>query len=131
IPYRSIRLKNTLSILLLIVVAGALAVAAWGSPETSSRPYITVITLLVLGGLLWFAGNAALAVRRYPVGIAWMFSLRAVGWIGLTVSAAFMVLLLLSPAPEATRSAVPWGDAGRIVAFVVPLAMAVQAALIF
>ena len=124
-------MKNTLSILLLIVVAGAIAVAVWGSPEVAARPYITVITLLLLGGLLWFAGNAALTVRRYPVGIAWMFSLRAVGWVGLTVSAAFIVLLLISPPPEATRTTVPWGDPEHAVAFVVPLAMAVQAALAF
>ncbi len=124
-------MKNTLFTLLLIVLAGVLAVALWGSPEATPHPYITVIALLLAGGLLWFAGNAALAVRRYPVGIAWLFSLRAVGWVGLVVSAAFIVLLLISPAPEATRSAVPWGDPARVVAFVVPLALAVQAALVF
>ncbi len=115
--------------LVLAALAAAVAVAIWGNPEITPRPYIDLVALLLLGGLLWSAGNAVIVIHHQSARIAWKTALRTVSRVGLAISAGFIFLLVVSNTPE--FSSVPWARKARIVELIVPLAMAVQAALAF
>ncbi|MBZ0291132.1 MAG: hypothetical protein K8L99_01070 [Anaerolineae bacterium] len=94
-----------------------------------TRPIAGGATLLFAGVLLWGTGVFVQGIRRYPPAIAWRASFRAVGWIGLVVSAGLILLLFLTETGLATG--LPWTAKSRVVELVIPLVMAVQAALVF
>jgi hypothetical protein len=83
---------------------------------------------LLAGVSLWAVGSSALAFRRNPRRIAWRPALRTVGWIGAAVTAGVLLLLIL---PDDTQVMFPWATRARLVEAIVPLAMGIQAALLF
>lgn len=85
---------------------------------------------VALGGLAaWGLIGAGRAVLRRPRQIAWRVSLRLVGWIGLVASAAGVLVLVSGDNTPPTG--MPVAGPLRAVEAVIPLVLAVQAALIF
>lgn len=85
---------------------------------------------MALGGLAaWGLIGAGRAVLRRPRQIAWWVSLRLVGWAGLVASAAGVLVLVSGDNTPPTG--LPVAGPLRAVEAIIPLVLAVQAALIF
>lgn len=97
-----------------------------GSDRT--RP-VALIALLLIGGVaLWGVGSGLAAVRRQPGQIAWKAARRSIGWIPVIISSIAIVTFIL---PEQTPGSMPWSEPARVVETLIPLAIGIQAALMF
>jgi hypothetical protein len=110
-----------------LIVIGA--VLLFGDPRINAQPYTNGIALLLAGLLLWATANGWRVFRRRPAGIAWKASIRTVSRVGLAASLIVTLFLLMADLPPDTS--VPWSDKTRVISLIVPLALAIQAALIF
>jgi len=96
-----------------------------------TRPVVNLVLMFLSVVTAGFTGYGLLkgwdGIR--PV---WRHSFRLSGWLALATAALVIMLVLLTPeaAPESTRGMEPFSKM-RIVETVIPLAMAVQAALLF
>ncbi len=92
------------------------------------RP-VALIALILIGGVaLWIIGTGAAAIRRQPGQIAWRAARRSMGWIPVIVTGLAVVAFLL---PEQTPGAMPWSERVRVIETLIPLAIGIQAALLF
>ncbi len=122
-------MRNSVFSLLGLVAAVMLALAVWGSPEITPRPYVNIIALLLAGSVLWAVGMGYRSSAHQPAAIAWKATARFVGWVGAAVSIGVVGLLLVADFP--TTDPMPWVDKARVIEIVIPLVMGIQAALIF
>jgi pimeloyl-ACP methyl ester carboxylesterase len=92
------------------------------------RP-VALIALLLIGGVaLWSIGNGAATMRRQPGQIAWRAARRSMGWIPVIVTGLAVLAFLI---PEQTPGAMPWSERARVIETLIPLAIGIQAALLF
>lgn len=96
---------------------------------STTRPVAQIATLVVVAIALMGIGNGGIAFGRQPVSLAWRASLRHMGWLPVVATLGVMLLLIL-PENGGVKNT-PWSDRVRIVETVIPLAMAIQAALLF
>ncbi len=128
---RVMRRWKTLALYGLVIGAAALVISRTPrdfslSPE-QVRPTAQVAALVFGLAALWGVLLGLRAVSRRPRQTAWRMSLRLIGWMGVLASAGGIILLGLQ---DGTGGLVIAGSA-RAVELVVPLVLAIQAALIF
>lgn len=129
IPLRP-RLK---SLALRALIIGVVALAVSRTPRDFSltleqvRPLAQIAALLLGAVAAWGTFSAVRSLAQRPRQVAWGMSVRLVGWIGLVVSAGGVAVLALQ---DVTNGFIFTGPA-RAVELIVPVVLAVQAALIF
>lgn len=120
-------------VLLYALVIGGVAVVISQTPRDfsltleQSRPFVHIAALVLSATALWGMALGVRSVARRPGQIAWRMSARLIGWAGLLGSAGAVVGLGL----QADGSGLVAAGPARAVELVVPLILAVQAALIF
>lgn len=98
-------------------------------PALAESRLVARLWLVPLAGIaLWQIYQAFLVFSNFRQQLTLKNSLRAVGWIPVVTSLAFILLALFSTDNTAE---LPWSDAGQVVEVIVPLAVGVQAALLF
>ncbi|MCB9451574.1 MAG: hypothetical protein H6672_09045 [Anaerolineaceae bacterium] len=132
---RYLSLRNMIA--LVVVVVGGVAISSVDTESRAAfvrltandtRPYAITVTLLLVGGTAWGSVSLARSLRK-RVGLAWRASLRFAGWIPFVLTLAITVMALI---PESSgTSGFVWEDRTRIIESFIPLAVAIQAALIF
>jgi hypothetical protein len=128
----SLRSRLKTLALYALVIAGAALVLSQISRDFSltldqTRPFAQIVAVLLVVTALWGLLIAARSFVRRPRQVAWHLSFHLMGWLALLVSATGVVVLSLA---EASAS-VPIAGTARAVEVVVPVVLAVQAALIF
>jgi len=91
-----------------------------------TRPLIALVSLVLVGVLVWSGWRGIQNFRRQPRAWSWRISLRLLGWWPVAASAGLVGVALAFP----TQDAMPL-SVSRLVETVVPLLAAVQAAFLF
>ena len=91
-----------------------------------SRPVIAVLSLMLLGVVVWSGWRGAQSFRHRSHGWTWRISLRLLGWWPIAASAAGVISALILQ-PRGVTSLLP----ERVIETIVPLLAGVQAAFLF
>lgn len=122
---------RTLALYALVVGGAALVLLVtprdFSLTLEQARPFAQLAAVLFGVASLWGVFIAARSFIRRPRQVAWRLSARLIGWLTLLVSAGGIVVL---SSQEASVS-IPMAGAARAVEVVVPIVLAVHAALIF
>ncbi|HEX2908192.1 MAG TPA: hypothetical protein VHO69_15080 [Phototrophicaceae bacterium] len=125
-------LKTVLFYLLALGLGGFLISCAprdFNLMLAETRPLAQVVALGLGLLALWCLVNAAWIFAQRPRQVAWRVSVQLVGWIGMV--AAFGGVWVLAAGDGDAPYALPIAGAARAIESIVPLVLAIQAALIF
>lgn len=124
---------NLKTLALYTLVFGGAALILINTPRDFSlsleqvRPVAQIVAVLLGVVALWGLLNTVRSFAQRPRQVAWRLSVRLAGWWALLVSACGILVLGLQDASVN----IPIAGATRAVEIVVPVVLAVQAALIF
>lgn len=92
----------------------------------ATRPVIQVGAVLLAGLLLYLLATMGWAFVRHPKQVAWRVSLKMMGWLPVAITAGVLALTIR----DGSQTLMPRLEISALQ-LIIPLAMAIQAALVF